>query len=300
MASLADKLSKLDIKDDGNLEEAEGDKFDKSEIARKKDEVRQHVWSLLQSDAANRLKPYPPECAGKIPNFKKSNAAAFKVTKLREFRQARVVKVNPSLAQMNLRKRTIEAGKTLIVPAPAMSPDHPNGGGEFMFKLEGLNPELAAKASTKKGGKHYGTPMGLESNWKDLHIEIYVVAAVAVTRQGVRLGKGLGYAEIEWGILTELGAVDPRKTLVVTTVDDLQVVDDAMLRADDVMDDHDLPVDVIVTPTRIINVRKRLPKPCNGILWNKLSPERLEGIPVLKKLKDMSNLPGARPQNERR
>jgi len=100
---------------------------------------------------------------------------------------------------------------------------------------------------------------------------------------GVRLGKGLGYAEIEWGLLVQTGMVDDR-TVVATTVHDCQVVSESELPLS-TLAVHDLPVDIIVTPTRIINVRRRLAKPMQGILWELLSPERLNEMPVLRKFK---------------
>ena len=47
--------------------------------------------------------------------------------------------------------------------------------------------------------------------------------------------------------------------------------------------EHDLPVDVIVTPSRVIDCKPR-PKP-KGIVWSKISRERLKTIPVLRKLR---------------
>ena len=44
------------------------------------------------------------------------------------------------------------------------------------------------------------------------------------------------------------------RTVVITTVHESQIVDDLTL---DLMSAHDLPVDIVVTPRRIINVRKR-------------------------------------------
>jgi hypothetical protein len=43
-------------------------------------------------------------------------------------------------------------------------------------------------------------------------------------------------------------------------------------------------VDIIVTPTRIIRTTPKHPKP-SGILWHKLSPEKLAQIRVLQELK---------------
>lgn len=48
---------------------------------------------------------------------------------------------------------------------------------------------------------------------------------------------------------------------------------------------HDLPVDIIVTPTRVINVRNKLKKPSNGILWDMITENYLKNIPILSQLK---------------
>merc|ERR1712029_535453 len=100
-----------------------------------------------------------------IPYFLGSELAADRLTPLKEYQDAGVVKVNPSLAQMGLRRRILQDGKTLIVPAPALSPIHPNGGGQFMFKLEGIAKSKTEKACTKKGAARFGTPLGVETGW---------------------------------------------------------------------------------------------------------------------------------------
>ena len=47
---------------------------------------------------------------------------------------------------------------------------------------------------------------------------------------------------------------------------------------------HDVPVDVIISPTRLIRVPNHAPKPC-GIFWDLLSPQKLAQIRVLRQLK---------------
>ena len=59
------------------------------------------VWDLMEE--SDLVKDYPRPCHEKIPNFRGCEAAANRVARLREFQSARVVKVNPSLAQMHLR-----------------------------------------------------------------------------------------------------------------------------------------------------------------------------------------------------
>lgn len=48
---------------------------------------------------------------------------------------------------------------------------------------------------------------------------------------------------------------------------------------------YDLPLDLIVTPTEVIRVEKRLPRSSN-IQWELLSKRRLGIVPVLKLIKE--------------
>ncbi len=50
------------------------------------------------------------------------------------------------------------------------------------------------------------------------------VGSSCVDRNGCRLGKGEGFAELEYGVLRWMGAIDDN-TPVVTTVHDCQVTD---------------------------------------------------------------------------
>lgn len=130
-----------------------------------------------------------------------------------------------------------------------------------------------------------------------------VVGSTAVcSNTGSRVGKGEGFAELEWGILSQQGNLDVDKVLVVTTVHDCQVYDSnnepllSLLVQNNEEEDpsattpfgtltkHDVPVDIIITPTRIIRVPNRLPKP-SGIFWELLSPQKLSQIRVLQELK---------------
>jgi 5-formyltetrahydrofolate cyclo-ligase len=69
---------------------------------------------------------------------------------------------------------------------------------------------------------------------------------VAVNRRGARVGKGAGYSDIEFALLTEAGLIDPN-TMIVTTVHQLQVLDDEPYETA-----HDFSVDLIVTPNEVI------------------------------------------------
>ncbi|PPS11264.1 hypothetical protein GOBAR_AA09390 [Gossypium barbadense] len=64
-------------------------------------------------------------------------------------------------------------------------------------------------------------------------------------------------------------------------VHDCQIVDDIPVEKLLV---HDVPVDIICTPTQVIFTNRTIPKP-QGIYWDKLSPEKLGQIRILRELK---------------
>ena len=83
-----------------------------TKLSAEKDKIRHNVWSKLEKK--RQIRAYPPSCFGKIPNFKGNQHAAERVTKLNEFKNAKVIKINPSLAQMDLRYHVMKANKILI------------------------------------------------------------------------------------------------------------------------------------------------------------------------------------------
>lgn len=103
------------------------------------------------------------------------------------------------------------------------------------------------------------------------------MGSVAVSPDGARVGKGGGYSDLEFALARELGAVGA-DTPVATTVHEMQVLDEHLP-----MTDHDVPLDLIVTPDRVIRTRHGRAKP-KGILWEELSDAQLAAIPVLGRM----------------
>lgn len=114
-----------------------------------------------------------------------------------------------------------------------------------------------------------------------------VIGSVAVDKDGRHIGKGNGYVDLDYGILAHRGVIT-KDTLVVTTVHDIQVHDKL---PDDLFRSYDVPVDLIVTPTQVIRVSKRLQRP-DKIEWNLLSERRLAIVPVLKQIKQAEEAAG--------
>jgi 5-formyltetrahydrofolate cyclo-ligase len=78
--------------------------------------------------------------------------------------------------------------------------------------------------------------------------------------------------------------------MILTTVHDLQIVDEVPA------EDHDLSVDMIVTPTKVIDTSEKKRRP-QGILWDRVTSEMLEDMPILKELAELRQN-RARPLNE--
>lgn len=71
------------------------------------------------------------------------------------------------------------------------------------------------------------------------------------------------------------------KTIVISTVHDCQIID----IPDSLMEAHDLTVDYIVTETQIIKCDRTRPKP-EGIIWSKITPEKVRHIPILRTMRE--------------
>ena len=106
-------------------------------------------------------------------------------------------------------------------------------------------------------------------------IDLVLAGSVAVTEDGRRVGKGEGYSDLEFAVLREFDRVND-DTVTATTVHELQVVDDAPTDA------HDVPLDLVVTPERVVETGAG-PKP-SGVDWSEIGAERRAEIPVLGRL----------------
>jgi 5-formyltetrahydrofolate cyclo-ligase len=104
-------------------------------------------------------------------------------------------------------------------------------------------------------------------------VDLVICGSVAVNRLGVRLGKGAGYSDLELALLQEAGLLRP-ETTIVTTVDPLQVVEEALPETG-----HDFSVDLIITPYEVIECDS--PRRPSGLVWEDLDREKIAGIPVL-------------------
>jgi len=228
--------------------------------------VRDAVWSRFEESGEALF----PGARGRIPNFRGAAAAADRLAATPEWRRARVVKSNPDSPQRPVRLRALREGKVVYMAVPRLAE------ARCFWKLDPsrLDPSDFPAAATIRGASRFGRPV----RPRELpHVDLIVAGSVAVNRKGVRVGKGGGYSDLEYGIGRQVGAIDA-KTVVATTVHPLQIV------ADDLpFTPHDFFLDLIVTPEETIRPPRRRRQP-KGILPAHLSEEQRRSIPALREL----------------
>jgi 5-formyltetrahydrofolate cyclo-ligase len=229
-----------------------------------KDEIRKRIWALLTKTKAARF----PGAAGRIPNFIGAEACAEKLAATRYWKTAKFLKINPDSPQRAIRHRALQEGKTIYMAVPRLRSEKP------FVELDPKKLKCSPyAASSIKGAGQYGELVRLEDLPK---IDLVVCGSVAVNRQGARVGKGGGFSDLEFALLTESQKIGSQ-TPVVTSVHPLQIIDDEIP-----MTDHDIPLSAIITPAGVIELKSPFPRP-NGIYWNMLPAEKIAAIPVLLK-----------------
>lgn len=230
-----------------------------------KQAVRERVWAALERGRVARF----PGAKGRIPNFKGAEAAAKRLASEPEWEGATVVKANPDAPQLPVRIQALADGKRVYMAVPRLRERKP-----FILldpKRLRVDPRDAASI---KGAAASGRPVRLEDVER---VDLIVCGTVAVNRKGVRIGKGGGYSDLEFGLLVERGLVDA-ETTIATTVHPLQLLDEELPETE-----HDFRVDLIVTPDEVVRTRRaRRPR---GIFWEHLDEAKLAAIPVLSGLR---------------
>jgi len=225
--------------------------------------LRGRIWDDLEASGEARF-PFPPH--GRIPNFAGASEAADRLVETEAWKAAGTVKANPDAPQLPVRRAALRAGKTLYVAVPRLR-------DERCFRR--LDPDIDDydAATTVSGIDEYGMPVGPDGMER---IDLIVSGSVAVTESGTRVGKGEGYSDLEFAVLRAFDLVGD-DTATVTTVHERQVVDDAPA-----LDDHDVPMDLVVTPERALRTGA-VGKP-SGVDWERLG-ERVTEMPVLERLR---------------
>lgn len=214
-------------------------------LAEEKGRIRSEVWQKLGHWDS-------------IPTFPGQEKAANLLRNLSEYQKAEKIFVPPDRAQYEVRLNILKDGKKLIMATPRLRDG-------FYQVDESLAEYLWKRAIESSRIRKYGKK--LETSQKSIgEIDLMVTGAVAVSKKGERIGKGTGFFDWEYKILSEIGSVD-QKTKIVVVVHDSQVFDSLP------SGEKDIAVDYIVTPNEIIKIENPAPRP-KGIDWDFLAKNK--------------------------
>lgn len=241
--------------------------------------IRQQVWDKLKPVAKPDSR-FHLNFAEVIPDFEGSAQATERLVAQPAYRDGRYAFITPDNGLVDLRRRMLEDGKTLVVSTYGIY------RGFVLLDPAAVPVGQRLFASWLDGLEHFGRPISLAEIAARGRFDFMVTGASAVSLNGVRFGKGHGFFDLEWGMFTDVGVAD-EATPVTAVVHDVQVVEELLEPGA-----TDILVDAIATPTRHLSIQRgQRPR---GIHWDLLEPAQLAATPPLQELKSMQGRPKPR------
>ena len=232
--------------------------------------LRRVVWGKL-AQVAKPDSRFHFDFTSFIPDFEGSPKCVEAICQMPEYRRADTIVAMPDNNLEGFRCQALADGKTLLVFTYGML--------RGVVALDGvqIRPEDRTRAATLDGMEHFATKLSFSQLRSTGPIDLLVTGAAAVSREGVHFGKGHGYLDLEWGLLSQMGLVN-QETPVIAAVHECQVVDEQVPYAA-----HDVTVDIIVTPSEVVRCRP-LPKPA-GLVWDRMPREFAATRPYIKEVR---------------
>lgn len=204
---------------------------------RSRSEVRMDTAAALLGNAQSGA------CLAAIPDFPDRALATQRLLSSSHFSAAKHVFVTPDASVSEVPNAALARGKAVTLASPRLETD-------FL---------------------HYPAASG-----KPL-IDLLVTGSIAVNHDGYRLGKGLGYFDLEYALLSGLDCLAECHT-VATVISDSQLVEDSWDAGP-----HDVQVNVAVTPSRTLVTAAR--RPAGGKVMWELVPQHMLALPPLRRLR---------------
>ena len=244
-------------------------------------EVRERVWEKLR-EVGDPDSRFAWDFGEFIADYDGSDQGAERLLELAEEQSWDSWLVTPDNNLDPARERLIERNTPYLMPTYGIRrgflgldpADVPRGEAAFASVLDGMNRFAELRPLED-----------LEANHPSL--DVMVTGASFVTWEGLRMGKGHGFFDLEWAMLRNIGLAT-KETRVVAAVHDVQVLQEE--RSAEYAADHDTIVDYIVTPTEVYRIEGAQPKP-EGIYWDLLSEGEIRDIPPLETLWERAGRP---------
>ncbi|MEU6645048.1 5-formyltetrahydrofolate cyclo-ligase [Saccharomonospora sp. NPDC046836] len=234
---------------------------------------RERIWAALRRVGRPDSR-FHWDFSSFIADFAGSDAATARILQLPAWQQAERVFITPDNSTELLRREAIRAGKTVLATTYGIR------RGFLQLDPADVPPHEVSYAATLDGLDRYATPTPLARLRGGEPLRLLVTGGSAISRNGIRFGKGHGYFDLEWAMLSEIG-LTTGESEIVDIVHDAQVVDEVLTG-----EPHDVPVDWIVTPTRTIHVPDHGREP-GRVRWELLPGTEHEHLPPIEELRGL-------------
>ncbi|SDQ57617.1 5-formyltetrahydrofolate cyclo-ligase [Microbacterium sp. cf332] len=232
---------------------------------------RDRIWSVLERVGRPDSR-FHWDFSSFIADFEGNDRATARILELDAWRAADRVFITPDNSTELLRREALRAGKTLLVTTYGIRRG-------FLEVAPGVVPDAEISyAATLDGLDRYATPRTLAELRGGAPLRLLVTGGSAISRNGIRFGKGHGFFDLEWGMLSEIGLTDDRSE-VVDIVHDEQYVDEDLAG-----EAHDVAVDWIITPERRIRVEGHGRDP-GQVFWDLIPGGEHEFLPPIVELR---------------
>lgn len=232
---------------------------------------RERIWSEL-AKVAKPDSRFHWDFSSFIADFEGSDQCARRIGELDCYHDDAPLFVTPDNSTEAVRAKAMADGKPFLMTTYGI------GRGFLLLQPDDVPAHERRYAATLDGMDHYARPVTLAELRAIDPIRLLVTGGSAVSANGVRFGKGHGYFDLEWAILSEVGLVG-EDSQIADVVHDCQVVEERL-----VGEVHDVAVDWIVTPTRTLHVADTGRRP-GRVHWELLEDSPLLHVPPIQELR---------------
>ena len=247
-----------------------------AQTADEKAALREDVWAELRKVGRPDSRHHW-DFSSFIPDFDGSEKCSERMANIPAYASLgdRRVFVTPDNCLDHIRTRLLLDGHPYVMTTLSMTRGFL--GVEPDSVTEG---EFGYAGSIDGANNRFGRPVTVDDLRAGPPFGLMVTGCSVVSQSGVRFGKGHGYFDVEWAVMSELGKTD-ENTAIVVVCHDVQVREADLQPAP-----HDTIADWIVTPTRTISV-DHPPREPGRIRWELLARAGRDGVPVLEELREL-------------